>query len=403
MKISKKKMFLIIFILILLNFLLFIFSNEVMSVFYKPVKINLAKNLLAKSLKKDRLISDVCVNNKKYIRFECKKPLCGGWADRLRGLMSAYILANFTKREFLIDIDHPCSLSLMLQPNVIKWNEKIRCHDFGKTNIKNNFTSLRLNKIDDTDFQSFLRNLNIFEYFKDTNLFIVRTNNDWIREFSFNKHLNESIHQFGYKPQNFKLYSFFRKLYNDLFKLTPSLQKRYNEFLKEAKPDNQTKLICAQVRIGGARPNVHHDKQFASLNNSKYFWDFIRNKFLYPNPQLKYKIFVTSDTKAVQNECIEEFGKENIVKIDGPFTHIDRDKFVDKNDCSRFDKVILDFHALQNCDIAIIGRGGYGRLGISNRIEPTKDLYRFQTITEKKNSVVIEKYIFKKIEHLNML
>ena len=353
---------------------------------------------------------EICINKNKYIRFECKRPFCGGWADRLRGLMSAYIWAIFTKREFLIDVDYPCSLSLMLEPNVIKWNKPINCYDYNNKNInqKEPFVSVKLDKVSNKNFYLLLRDIDIFEYYKEASLITVRNNLDWIYAFSFNKYLNQSIHEFGYKPENFRLYYFFRKFYNDLFKLTPRLQNIYNKFLSEAKPDNETKLICAQIRIGGARPNVAFDQQFMPRNSSKLFWNFIREKFLNANLKQKFKLFITTDTQAVEEESIVEFDAKNVVRIEGPFIHIDREEVGNISDCSKIEKVILDFHAIQACDVAIISQSGYGRLGISNRVDPTKELYRFEGKMEKVKSetgkiIVKEVFEFKKIDTLSKL
>ena len=65
--------------------------------------------------------------------------------------------------------------------------------------------------------------------------------------------------------------------------------------------------------------------------------------------------------------------------------HIDREDVGNVNNCSNVEKVILDFHVLQSCDIGVISPSGFGQLGISNRIDPTKDLYRFESVMEKKN------------------
>jgi hypothetical protein len=190
--------------------------------------------------------------------------------------------------------------------------------------------------------------------------------------------------------------------------LTPKLQESYDKFIKQAKPDNQTKLICAQIRIGGVRPNVAFDQQFISRNNSKLFWKFIRDNFLNINPNQKYKVFVTTDTESVEEESIQEFGKNNIVKIDGPFIHIDREEVGNISDCSKIEKIILDFHAIQLCDSVVISQSGFGRLGISNRIDPTKDLWRFETIIKKQKSKnnqinIFESYTFNKIGNLSLL
>lgn len=408
-KTTKRYLLFLIFFTII-NVFFYIFSIEYLKNYCSMTSnINHVKRTIINEQKKELLQKqsiDIerkeCVNKNKYIRYECKRPLCGGWADRLRGLMSAYIWANFTNREFLIDMNYPCSLSLMLEPNVIKWNRKIQCYDMIDENddFKNTkFTSIRLDKVSNKNFYALLRSIDISEYYKEANLITIRNNLDWIYSFTFNKLVHQNIQQYGYKkPEEFRLYYFFRKLYGDMFKLTPKLQKRYDEFLHEAKPDNNTKLICAQIRIGGARPNVAFDVQFTQRNNSKLFWKFMREKFIDANPKQKYKIFVTTDTESVEEESIEEFGKENIVRFDGPFVHIDREAAGNVNDCSRVEKIFLDFHAIQSCDIAIISQSGFGRLGISNRPEPAKDLYRFE-----KNPSIPGAFIFKKIETLNML
>ena len=186
------------------------------------------------------------------------------------------------------------------------------------------------------------------------------------------------------------------------------MEETYNKFVKQAKPDNETMLICAQIRIGGARPNVAFDSEFMPRNNSKLFWNFIRETFLNKNPKKKFKLFITTDTESVETESIDEFGESNIVKIEGPFIHIDREEVGNVNNCSKIEKVILDFHALQLCDAVIISQSGYGRLGISNRIDPTKDLYRFESLIEKKKTKtgkteIVEKFFFNKIHNLTML
>jgi hypothetical protein len=258
------------------------------------------------------------------------------------------------------------------------------------------------------NFYLMLRDIDIFEYYRETNLLIIRNNLDWIRSFSFNKYLNNSIHKFGFHSSNFTLTRLFRKFYSDLFKLTPKLQETFNKFIKRAKPDDKTKLICAQIRIGGVRPNVKFDSEFLPRNSSKLFWKFIRETFLNVNSSQKYKIFITTDTESVEEESIREFGENMIVKINGHFVHIDREEYGNTSDCSKIEKVILDFHALQFCDAAVISPSGFGKYGISNRINPTKDLYRYEKLIRKERTntdeIIIKKnYFFNKIDNLGFL
>lgn len=46
---------------------------------------------------------------------------CNGWGDRLRDIMSVHILALVTRRRFIIDINRPCPISHVLQPNLVNW------------------------------------------------------------------------------------------------------------------------------------------------------------------------------------------------------------------------------------------------------------------------------------------
>ena len=91
----------------------------------------------------------------------------------------------------------------------------------------------------------------------------------------------------------------FKMAYMELFKLAPRLQDKYETFIRQAKPTKKTKLICAQVRIGGTRPAVAKDGRFMPRNHSILFWQFINETFIQKKNLTDYKIFVTSDTEAV--------------------------------------------------------------------------------------------------------
>ena len=349
--------------------------------------INEELNFIAKrSLCSEKIsIKNTQFRVKKYLIFECLKPICGGWADRLKGIMSAYMWSLFTKRKFLIDIQHPCDLTNMLEVNELDWNSSIRCLD--------ELEIVYLNKVSNSQFHQLLQYNDIKTYKPHADVIVIRNNLDWIKSFSYNKNLYNDIMQLGYTPERFKLAYLFRELYSKLFKLTPRLMKKYNEFQQRAKPNNQTKLICAQVRIGGKRPNVEFDKQFTDRNNSNLYWEFIKNNFL-KNLSSDYRIFVTTDTESVEKEAVIEFGNYTIVGNSGPFTHMDREQIISKSNCERVERAILDFHSLQLCDMAVISKSGFGMLGILNREDPVKDLYRFESTNNS--------FIFRKIDDLNI-
>ena len=136
-----------------------------------------------------------------------------------------------------------------------------------------------------------------------------------------------------------------------------------------------TQLFCAQIRIGGKRPNVAYDAQFNSVNVTKLFWKFMRENFTQNmSNYTNWKIFVTSDFESVEKEAVNEFGKDKVIRIHGVNSHIDRERNLGNN-CSRIEKPIMDFHFLQNCDKAVISYSGFGRFGLYNRKYPNKNVY----------------------------
>ena len=91
-----------------------------------------------------------------------------------------------------------------------------------------------------------------------------------------------------------------------------------------------------------------------------------------------YKVVITTDTRAAEIAAYNEFGRERVVSIIGPFAHLDRENNLSTVEaCSKVDKTFLDFHAMQYCDSLVISASGFGKLGAWNRPEPNKELVMF--------------------------
>ncbi|CAF2699652.1 unnamed protein product [Rotaria sp. Silwood2] len=60
----------------------------------------------------------------KYLVYVCHEN-CGGWGDRLRGIMSLFMLSLMLDRNFRIEITHPCNLTHILRPNLYNWEQPI--------------------------------------------------------------------------------------------------------------------------------------------------------------------------------------------------------------------------------------------------------------------------------------
>jgi hypothetical protein len=79
----------------------------------------------------------------KFIAFECDihskygKYNCGGWGDRLKGIMVAYGWSLITNRNLLINIARPCLLTSLLLPNEVNWSQPMPQEPPNYTNISN--------------------------------------------------------------------------------------------------------------------------------------------------------------------------------------------------------------------------------------------------------------------------
>jgi hypothetical protein len=280
--------------------------------------------------------------------------------------MTAYALSLLTNRHFIIDLSDPCDFDKIFTPNKVNWrmfNYNLR----GKTNTSINCIKFYRNCFN--DYKS-IKNLNVDVIYVTATMVDLL---DWYIPKQINLELEKDILRLGLVKdvKDFTLRNMFHKWYNELFQLETQLEEKYVKFKHQAKLNNHTQIFCAQIRIGGKRDHVEVDSQFNHRKVTKLFWNFIRTNFI---ENENWRLFVTSDIKEVEMEAISEFGKDKVIRIDGMNTHIGFEKSLGKN-CSRIEKPILDFHFLANCDKAVISHSNYGGLGVSNRMQPDKDLH----------------------------
>jgi hypothetical protein len=70
------------------------------------------------------IIDNVTVDNTKYVQYICDYK-CGGWGDRLKGIMSSFMLSLVLGRRFLIKIEHPCDMKHFFSDNDKYWSEPL--------------------------------------------------------------------------------------------------------------------------------------------------------------------------------------------------------------------------------------------------------------------------------------
>lgn len=171
----------------------------------------------------------------------------------------------------------------------------------------------------------------------------------------------------GFTPENFTSIIAYNKWFNKLFKLNPAIEKKFNAYLKRAKPTPSTNLICAQIRIGDSPLlGASYNHIIIPYNLSVFFWKFIKQNYIKHSKD--YRIFITTDTESVMKEAYQHFEDNRIVFIDGKPRHVDFEPNT-MNNCSSIEKVVMDFYMLGHCDMGIVSRSGFGMYGVArNRI-----------------------------------
>lgn len=111
---------------------------------------------------------------KKFMIYECTRP-CGGWGDRIRGLISTYAWSLITDREIIINITHPCKFEELVVPNEINWNRSIT-DLIANRELASNFTSFEFSKENKHYLMRDFYELDLVNFESDKDVIFVRVN-----------------------------------------------------------------------------------------------------------------------------------------------------------------------------------------------------------------------------------
>lgn len=303
---------------------------------------------------------------KKYIIFE---QGYNGWADRVKGIVTTYALAQLTNRVFLIHMTEPCNITDYLLPNEINWNQNINeLIENGK--LPKNFTSLKYLNQNYGKYKAYNMTdvYEIIVYYKNIDVIYFSINDNWLFYFSGETIFHNKVRQLGYEPPQFEISFVLKSWLAKLFKFSPKLQEEYNKYLPLLKPNKNTTLICTQIR-------THDDKSKKNSSVAVLYWDFIKKHYI-KNLNTDYRIFVTSDFNKIEIETQQHFGKDKVVFTTN-YDQNDSVHFLLIKSCDKEIKFILDFFILSNCDLALIGYGEYGKTALYNRDYPKSNNFNY--------------------------
>ena len=326
-------------------------------------------------------VSKVKYEGPKYIQFVCDQPskVCGGWADRLKGVFSTYALSMILNRTFLMKITQPCHLNTIIRPNLVDWDQKNRDARWQPAsvydlNIQYDYGIAK--KFETVDVLGFFSKMDSYQVIN------VHSSIMFSDSFRLNPLLRNRTRELGFLDQSkFRLYNQLHTWYNELFSLPPPLEIKYQRIKSQLRVNPNTFVICAQIRTGATTATGNKDPYFADRATiSHKYWTFINKTFLrqmhkYTDDPDNYRIYVTADYDPFKEEAANVFGRDKVVFNQDKTVHMDRDHANLEKQCGSIEAVIVDFHTLQNCDASVIGHSGFGMLGNWNRQVPNKNLY----------------------------
>ena len=307
-------------------------------------------------------------SRRKTLIYACKS-FCGGFGDRMLGIMTSYVLALITDRHFMIDMTHPLDVVEFLRPNLYNWT-------FVKPKNSTPRSSISVSAIDFP--YEFLSNMHSRPFqrewikYDDITLF---TNLDLVADILRNPFVQKApivAMLAEHLPRvQMNTHRLFPLLFDILFSPTPRIVKTLQPILEPIQ--NGCTLICLHVRMG-SNPSNPLDGEFkdrgSAVNDTLSFLN--QSKWMDDSTS---RLFVTSDSALAMKKFADRYPNRTLT-VPGPILHIDRPAS-GVNLTEGFIKVIADFYALGECHTSILTPSGYSALANRRRRAPYDRLYKY--------------------------
>ncbi|CAM4848725.1 unnamed protein product [Rotaria magnacalcarata] len=300
------------------------------------------------------------------ITYKCS-GFCGGFGDRIKGIISAYLLALLTGRRFAIKMSSPLDITSVLMPNAYDW----RLPD---TIIQR--SQLIVNRMTDASPSGIYLNMSIHNFadsWKPYDNILFESNLDDIIAVLSNPSFQPKLKTLGLKPSKVDHDKLVPLIYEILFDPSSDIKAMVNNALTIVRHSGSP-LICLHIRLGKNPSIPKDDFIFDRSSSANEMINFVDKNLTRKGDQLPF-IFVTSDSdEEVIKVRQHYFGRS--LALEGPILHIDRVSNCSKKTLySGYLKVVADFYMLGQCDTSILSYSGYSLQANLRRENPYQNLY----------------------------
>ena len=311
----------------------------------------------------------------RYMIYDCKS-FCGGWADRLKGIVFAYVIATLTNRKFGIRItDNPCPLTDFVRPNEVNWSLP------ETVDLESGAQAYR--QVDSVGFYKSVATSDLEDLFP-SRVALLTANLDYFDQIKANERYRKQLEWMMPLSRD----RIFSRIYRKLFKFSPSVQRAVDRALSSARPyrDSAGRLVCAHLRFAAnsetlrdsvkRHTNAHGDTLLTFLQKfdpGSPSYDEAETRSAFPDtssageasPRARMspehvRFFVASDSGRFSERASEVFG-DRFVRTEGEVVHVDKPGKDRRAACEGFTKVLVDQHLLSTCDVLVLSKSGLSR------------------------------------------
>lgn len=279
-----------------------------------------------------------------------KRTYVGGFADRMKGVVSTYLLAKLSGRQFFLDWEWPTSIDHILAPSQVSWRMP--------TGVMDSKSNSVFDLIDAQASDAKLATISeggdaLNEYFNYSDVVTVYCNGYLFADLS--KHAGTLT---SYSVDMRTAPVCFKSVFDALFVFQPSGRSeiQYEEFV--AFKRGVDFLYGAQFRTGGS--GSWKDPELDAPQNCVLMAKQIIERAEKRN-QENIGVFLTTDSqlvKTIMKECLP--ANIRLFYYNDEPAHLDRSEFSEAKRIS--DQLVVENTALSECDEIFIGKGAFGRI-----------------------------------------
>ncbi|CAF4528612.1 unnamed protein product, partial [Rotaria socialis] len=311
---------------------------------------------------------------RKKLIYKCE-AVCGGLGDRFRGIVTCFILALVSDRQFMIEITNAFDVKNYLLPKMYNWTTNNK-------SLNSNVSRKIIHSINsDPSLQNEIRNTNFIETWSKYDIIDIYTNIDYVSDIFQNSLVqkNKIMKMFldNLPMEQLTLHNLFPLFFEILFQPNLEIVNALEPILQII--ENGYTLTCIHLRMG-KNPSNPLDAVFqgrASAVND--ILDYLNRTKL--RSKQNTRIFVASDSQQALSNVFAQFQNQMIL-VPGPILHIDQLTNT-VNVSHGFLKLLVEFYLLGECDTSILTPSGLSGLANRRRIDPYHNLFKYDDLNRR--------------------